>query len=102
MGHRGAFVTGFLGFCVLSGGLVFFLGRNFSPSVDAGQFRLHLRGRAGLRIEETARLVEQVDQLIRQKVPSYEINTVLDNIGPPYSSINLSYSNTGTIGTSDV
>ncbi len=101
MGHRGAFVTGFLGFCVLSGGLVFFLGRDFFPSVDAGQFRLHLRGRAGLRIEETARLVDQVDQQIRQEVPSQEINTVLDNIGLPYSSINLSYSNAGTIGTSD-
>ena len=101
MQHRGAFVTGFLGFCVLSGGLVFFLGRDFFPNVDAGQFRLHVRGRAGLRIEETAKLVDQVDQQIRQEVPRQEINTVLDNIGVPYSSINLSYSNAGTIGTSD-
>ncbi len=88
-------------FCILSGGLVFFLGRDFFPTVDAGQFRLHVRGRAGLRIEETARLVDQVEQEIRRSVPQKEVNTMLDNIGLPYSGINLSYSNGGTIGTSD-
>jgi multidrug efflux pump subunit AcrB len=62
---------------------------------------LHLRGRAGLRIEETARLVDQVEQEIRRDVPQSEIKTILDNIGLPYSGINLSYSNAGTIGTSD-
>ena len=101
MSHRKIFVTSFLGFCVLSGGLVFFLGRDFFPSVDAGQFRLHVRGRAGLRIEESARLVDLVEQQIRKTVPPDEIQTVLDNIGLPYSGINLSYSNGGTIGTSD-
>jgi len=101
MHHRSAFVVGFLGFCILSGGLIFFLGRDFFPSVDAGQFRLHVRGRAGLRIEETARLVDLVEQEIRRQVPSNQINTILDNIGLPYSGINLSYSNSGTIGTSD-
>ncbi|HEX4485658.1 MAG TPA: efflux RND transporter permease subunit, partial [Terriglobales bacterium] len=101
MEHRKVFVTVFLGFCILSGGLVFFLGRDFFPSVDAGQFRLHVRGRAGLRIEETARLVDLVEQEIRRNVPKEEIVTVLDNIGLPYSGINLSYSNGGTIGTSD-
>jgi len=101
MHHRPAFVTGFLAFCVLSGGLVLFLGRDFFPNVDAGQFRLHVRGRAGLRIEETARLVDQIEQQIREEVPRQDVNTVLDNIGLPYSGINLSYSNAGTIGTSD-
>jgi len=101
MHHRGAFVTLFLAFCVLSCGLVFFLGRDFFPSVDAGQFRLHVRGRAGLRIEETARLVDLVEQEIRREVPRDQISTVLDNIGLPYSGINTSYSNSGTIGTSD-
>ena len=101
MRHRRVFVTGFLAFCLLSGGLTFFLGRDFFPDVDAGQFRLHVRGPAGLRIEETARLVDQVEQEIRREVPKKEINTVLDNIGLPYSGINLSYSNAGTIGTSD-
>jgi len=101
MHHRAAFVVIFLGFCVASGALVFFLGRDFFPSVDAGQFRLHVRGRAGLRIEETARLVDQVEQEIRRELPQKEISTVLDNIGLPYSGINTSYSNSGTIGTSD-
>ena len=101
MGHRGIFVVAFMGICLLSGGLALFLGRDFFPNVDAGQFRLHVRGRAGLRIEETARLVDEVEQEIRRQVPQSEIHTVLDNIGLPYSGINLSYSNAGTIGTSD-
>ncbi len=101
MDHRGLFVACFLGFCLLSGGLYFALGSDFFPTVDAGQFRLHVRGRAGLRIEETARLVDQVENEIRRKVPRKEIVTVLDNIGLPYSGINLTYSNGGTIGTSD-
>ena len=101
MHHRAKFVTAFLIFCVLSGGLVFFLGRDFFPSVDAGQFRLHVRGRAGLRIEETARLVDQVEQAIRRELPPNQVTTVLDNIGLPYSGINTTYSNSGTIGTSD-
>jgi len=101
MHHRRAFVTLFLGFCLLSGGLIFFLGRDFFPSVDAGQFRLHVRARAGLRIEETARLVDQVEQEIRREVPPEELTAILDNIGLPYSGINTTYSNSGTIGTSD-
>src|SRR5581483_7558625 len=101
MHHRGAFVTLFLAFCLLSCGLFFFLGRDFFPTVDAGQFRLHVRGEAGLRIEETARVVDQVEQEIRREVPPNQISTVLDNIGLPYSGINTSYSNSGTIGTSD-
>ncbi len=99
--HQRAFVTAFLLFCVASSGLTFFLGRDFFPSVDAGQMRLHLRARAGLRIEETARLVDEVEQEIRREVPRREITTILDNIGLPYSGINTSYSNSGTIGTSD-
>jgi CzcA family heavy metal efflux pump len=101
MENRGIFVAGFLGFCILSGSLVFFLGRDFFPQVDAGQFRLHVRGRAGLRIEETARLVDLIEQEIRHDVPQRDVSTILDNIGLPYSGINLSYSNAGTIGTSD-
>ena len=101
MHHRAAFVTVFLLFCVASGALVFFLGRDFFPSVDSGQMRLHVRGRAGLRIEETARLVDQVEQEIRREIPRNRITTIVDNIGLPYSGINTSYSNAGTIGASD-
>jgi CzcA family heavy metal efflux pump len=101
MQQRRVFVSIFLAFCLVSGWLVFFLGRDFFPSVDSGQMRLHVRARAGLRIEESARLVDQVEQEIRREVPKSEIRTIVDNIGLPYSGINLSYSNAGTIGTSD-
>src|SRR5213080_1024845 len=91
----------FLAFCVFSILLVGVLGRDFFPKVDAGQIRLHLRARTGLRIEETARLADQVNGVIRETIPKDELTTVLDNIGVPYSGINLTYSNAGTIGTSD-
>src|SRR5271155_4909588 len=91
----------FLGFCLLSGGLIFVLGRDFFPKVDAGQIRLHFRARSGLRIEETARLADQIDREIRRTIPADELDTILDNLGVPYSGINLSYSNSGTYGTSD-
>src|SRR5580700_6431487 len=91
----------FLAFCLLSVGLVGILGRDFFPKVDAGQIRLHFRARTGLRIEETARLSDQIDATIRQIIPSNELQTLLDNLGVPYSGINLSYSNSGTFGTAD-
>jgi len=91
----------FLVFCVLSAGLAFFLGRDFFPSVDAGQIRLHLRARTGLRIEENTRLADQVNQVIHEVIPKKELETVIDNVGLPYSGINLTYSNSGTIGTAD-
>jgi multidrug efflux pump subunit AcrB len=91
----------FLIFCILSTGIVFFLGRDFFPQVDAGQIRLHMRARTGLRVEETSRLADQVNAEIRRTIPDKELVTVLDNIGLPYSGINLTYSNAGTIGTAD-
>src|SRR5262249_15637809 len=68
---------------------------------DAGQFRLHLRARSGTRIEESAKLVDQVETAIRTEVPAGEIAGILDNIGVPNSGISLSYSNSGLIGTGD-
>jgi CzcA family heavy metal efflux pump len=110
-GYRGAlgaalrspvlFSACFLAFCGLSVLLVGVLGRDFFPKVDAGQIRLHMRARTGLRIEETARLADQVNGVIRETIPRDELGTVLDNIGLPYSGINLTYSNAGTIGSSD-
>jgi CzcA family heavy metal efflux pump len=99
--QRRGFALVFLLICVASQGLVLFLGRDFFPSVDAGQFRLHMRAPAGLRIEETARLCDRVEQAIRAEMPGKEVQTILDNIGLPYSGLNLSYSNAGTIGTGD-
>jgi CzcA family heavy metal efflux pump len=99
--HRKVFAACFLAFCVVSFGLIFFLGEDFFPSVDAGVFRLHLRARAGTRIEETARLCDEVEKALRQEIPKDELVTILDNIGLPFSSINTTYSTSGTIGTSD-
>ncbi len=99
--HKGVFVLCFLAFCFLSLGLFMFLGRDFFPQVDAGQLRLHLRGRSGLRVEETARLCDEVESVLRQEIPKKELQTILDNIGLPNSGINQSYSSNGTIGTSD-
>jgi multidrug efflux pump subunit AcrB len=99
--HRLRFGAILMAFCVASLALVPLLGSDLFPYVDAGQIRLHLRAPTGLRIEETAALCERVEQLVRQEIRPGELNTILDNIGMPYSGINLSYSNSGVIGTSD-
>ena len=99
--HRKRFAVGFTAFCFLSLGLVFFLGQDFFPQVDAGLIRLHFRARPGLRVEETARLCDDVERVLRSEIPKEELETMLDNIGVPYSGINLSYSSSGVIGTSD-
>ena len=99
--HRGVFVVCFLIFCVLSLGLFTFLGQDFFPQVDAGLLRLHVRARAGLRVEETARLCDEIESTLRQEIPQGQLQTILDNIGLPNSGINQSYSSSGTIGTSD-
>src|SRR6267154_11457 len=99
--HRGIFVLCFLAFCLLSLGLFMFLGQDFFPEVDAGLLRLHVRARPGLRVEETARLVDQIEAALHQEIPNGELQTILDNIGLPNSGINQSYSSNGTIGTSD-
>ncbi len=99
--HRVAFMLCFLAFCVLSLGLFFFLGQDFFPQVDAGLLRLHMRARPGLRVEETAKLCDQVEGVLHQEIPQGELQTILDNIGLPNSGINQSYSSNGTIGTSD-
>ena len=99
--RRRAFAGGFLAFCVLSCGLVFLLGRDFFPSVDAGQIRLHMRMPSGTRIEETARVASQVEGVIRTLIPASQLGTVLDNLGVPVSSINNTYSNAGAFGTLD-
>ena len=99
--HRGIFVIGFLAFCLLSLGIFNFLGQDFFPQVDAGLLRLHVRARAGLRVEETARLCDQVEATLRDEIPQGQLQTILDNIGLPNSGINQSYSSNGTMGTSD-
>jgi len=99
--RRRAFAGSFLAFCALSCGLVFILGRDFFPSVDAGQIRMHMRLPSGTRIEETARVADRVEAVIRTIVPAEELGTVLDNLGVPISGVNNTYSNAGTFGTLD-
>ena len=81
--------------------LIPWLGRDFFPGVDSGTFKLHMRAPTGMRIEETANLCDLVERSIRNQIPAGEIESVIDNIGLPYSGINLSYSNSAPVGTSD-
>ncbi|HXM59238.1 MAG TPA: efflux RND transporter permease subunit [Terriglobales bacterium] len=100
--HRGAFLTVFFAACLGSLAILIpWLGQDFFPSVDSGVFKLHLRAPTGMRIEETADLCDQVEQTIRQQVPADEVKSIIDNIGIPYSGINLSYSNSAPVGSED-
>jgi multidrug efflux pump subunit AcrB len=95
------FMIGFLASVVISFVLAPFLGRNFFPAVDSGQILMHVRAQPGTRIEETARLFEFVEQTVRQTIPARELDNIVDNIGLPFSGINMAYQNTGTIGPED-
>lgn len=99
--HRGAFGALFLAFCLGSMLLLPQLGQDFFPTVDAGQFRLHVRTRSGTRIEETAKLIDQIEVAIRKDIRPEDFHGMLDNIGIPASSINLTYSDNGLLGTGD-
>ena len=100
--HRRAFLITFFIACLGSLALLIpWLGRDFFPSVDSGVFKLHMRAPTGMRIEETANLCDLVERAIRQQIPAAEVKSVIDNIGLPYSGINLSYSNSAPVGTSD-
>ncbi|HEV7633358.1 MAG TPA: efflux RND transporter permease subunit [Steroidobacteraceae bacterium] len=91
----------FLGAVLLSLPLVVTLGTDFFPSVDAGQIKLHMRARTGLRIEETAALCDRVGQAVRQVIPAAEIESLIDNIGLPTSGLNVTYSNSAPTGSTD-
>jgi len=91
----------FVSFFVASLGLLFFIGRDFFPSVDAGQIRLHVRAPAGTRIEETAHVFNRVEGAIRQTIPAKDLGMVLQNVGLGASGVNLAFSDSSTIGQSD-
>ncbi len=101
VGRRPAFIAGFAVIVLLSFGLLPFIGSNFFPSVDSGQVLMHVRVPIGTRVEETAVRFAQIEQAIRRVIPSGEIETLVDNIGLPSSAINLTYNNTGTMGSQD-
>jgi multidrug efflux pump subunit AcrB len=99
--HNKLFAICFLGVCILSFALLPLLGQDFFPAVDTGEFKLHMRAPTGTRIEETAALCDHVEEAMRQEIPQKELKSIIDNIGLPYSGINLSYSNSAPVGPGD-
>jgi multidrug efflux pump subunit AcrB len=100
--RRGRAAGAFLLLCLASGGLYGLLGRDFFPVVDGGQMRLHVRAPTGLRIEEMPELVARIESAVRAELPPGEVETLISNIGGPYSPINTLYGNNGTIDATDV
>ena len=101
LSHRRLFIVGFVGVVLASFLLVPLLGRNFFPAVDSGQILMHVRLQVGTRVEDSATVFAAIEKAIRRVIPPAELGTLVDNIGMPVSGINLSYNNTGTIGTQD-
>jgi CzcA family heavy metal efflux pump len=99
--HRRWFIVTFLCIVMLSFALVPFIGRNFFPDVDSGQIALHARAPVGMRVEETAARFADVQDVIREVIPSHELDAMVDNVGTYISSMNTIYANTGMIGSSD-
>jgi len=102
LARRGIFLTGMVVFWVASLVVLYpWLGQDFFPTVDGGQFKLHVRAHTGTRIEDTARLCDDIERVIRQEIPPSQLATIIDNIGVPYSGLNLSYTNSAPVGTGD-
>jgi CzcA family heavy metal efflux pump len=99
--RRFVFVPSFLLVCFAVFLLLPWLGQEFFPNTDNGQFILHLRAKTGTRIEETAKLCDLVEGSIRREIPEHEVDNILDNIGLPYSTINFIHSVSGLIGAGD-
>ena len=98
---RIVFVPVFLLVCVSAAALIPLLGRDFFPNTDSGQFVLHFRTKTGTRIEDVAMLADNIERSIRERIPQQELSNITDNIGLPYSQLNLMYSSSGVIGASD-
>jgi multidrug efflux pump subunit AcrB len=95
------FMPLFLAFTVASLALVPLLGRDFFPTVDAGQMRLHVRAPVGTRVEEMPSTIDRVESAIRRVVPAGEVASIIDVVGGPYSPFNTLYNNNGTFDGSD-
>jgi multidrug efflux pump subunit AcrB len=98
---RGAFLLLFLGFVGASFALIPSLGQNFFPFVDAGQIMMHVRVQVGTRVEDTSNQFAHMQKAIREIIPADDLETLVDNIGMPVSGINMSYNNTGVLGSQD-
>jgi multidrug efflux pump subunit AcrB len=101
LGHPKTVIVGFIAIVIVSFALEPFLGENFFPAVDSGQIMMHVRAQPGTRIEETARLFDLIEQTVRSTIPPNQLDNIVDNIGLPFSGINMAYQNTGTIGPED-
>ena len=99
--NRKAVLAFFLLLLCLSGALIPWIGTDFFPTVDAGQIRLHVRAPAGTRVEETEAIFAEIEGVIKTLVPRSEIADIIDNIGLPYSGMNLAYSDSVTVGSFD-
>jgi multidrug efflux pump subunit AcrB len=100
--HARLFLLGFLGFAIASAAFLYpFLGQDFFPSVDSGQFKMHVRAHTGTRIEDMASLCDRIDGTFREAIPKDQLLTIIDNIGLPYSGINTTYSNSAPVGPGD-
>jgi len=99
--RRRIFIPTFLGLCLAAFILVPFLGEDFFPQTDSGQFILHVRAPSGMRIEETAQLFDLVEGEIRKEIPAEQIDNILDNIGLPYSALNTQHLTNGSLGAGD-
>jgi multidrug efflux pump subunit AcrB len=96
-----ATVIAFVVLIIVSAMLFPFLGRDFFPQVDAGQMRLHVRAPPGTRLERTQQYFADVETQIRRLVGNDQIDVMLDNIGLPYSGINVALSDSATVGPMD-
>ncbi|MGD9646358.1 MAG: efflux RND transporter permease subunit [Pirellulales bacterium] len=101
LGHRRAVLAAF---ALLAGSgfvLLPWVGRDFFPTVDTGQFRLHVRAPAGTRVEQTERYFSQVEAAIREIIPAHEVDLVLDNIGLPNRTYAMAFGDSATTGMAD-
>jgi multidrug efflux pump subunit AcrB len=99
--HRGAVLAGFLIFSLGSLSLAYIVGRDFFPTVDSGQIRLHAQAPAGTRVEKTELIFAEIEREIRAVIPARELNTILDNIGVPPGGFNLAFGDSTVIGEND-
>ncbi len=99
--RRRTVVVLFALFCAGSGFLATQLGQDFFPQVDGGQLRLHARAPAGTRLETTEAMFARVEDKIREVIPPEKLDTIIDNIGVPTLPINMAYTDSATIGSSD-
>jgi multidrug efflux pump subunit AcrB len=99
--HRGPVLAGFGIFVAASLSLATLIGRDFFPTIDSGQMRLHARAPSGTRIEKTETIFADIENEIRQVIPPREIGNIIDNIGVPSGGFNLAFGDNPTLGVGD-